>query len=349
MTGHAFTTEGTAHCPFMPVFGPPSRMIVRGEGTEVWDSEGRRLLDFLSGIAVVSLGHANERVADAIAEQARTLVHVSNFFANPVATEAAQRIDALLAEATGSHGQIFFTNSGAEANECAIKLARRHGGRGRHTVVSGDSLSTIASRYRVSQQALISLNNLGNADHVEVGQRLRLPNNAVLPQPRAATPKPKPVPVKADPNATSHTVARGQTLTQIAKAYNISVRSLVDINDIGNPNAVDVGTKLLLRQTPQTSNAPLQTQSVQESESTIKPTASDETSTPLLSSTGSGAEEPESTVMASSTTAKASANPAASAAPQEVDWRSYGPLKVDWGNWQTMAGSEVVPLSLIHI
>ena len=216
-------------------------------------------------------------------------------------------------------------------------------GRGRHTVVSGDSLSTIASRYRVSQQALISLNNLGNADHVEVGQRLRLPNNAVLPQPRAATPKPKPVPVKADPNATSHTVARGQTLTQIAKAYNISVRSLVDINDIGNPNAVDVGTKLLLRHPPQTSNAPLQTQSVQETGSTIKPTASDETSTPLLSSTGSGAEEPESTVMASSTTAKASANPAASAAPQEVDWRSYGPLKVDWGNWQTMAGSEVVP------
>jgi LysM repeat protein len=207
--------------------------------------------------------------------------------------------------------------------------------------VSGDSLSTIASRYRVSQQALISLNNLGNADHVEVGQRLRLPNNAVLPQPRVATPKP--VPVKADPNATSHTVARGQTLTQIAKAYNISVRSLVDINDIGNPNAVDVGTKLLLRQPPQTSNAPLPTQSVQETGSTIKPTASDETSTPLLSSTGSGAEEPESTVMASSTTAKASANPAASAAPQEVDWRSYGPLKVDWGNWQTMAGSEVVP------
>jgi len=151
MTGHAFTTEGTAHCPFMPVFGPPARMIVRGEGTEVWDSEGRRLLDFLSGIAVVSLGHANERVADAIAEQARTLVHVSNFFANPVATEAAQRIDALLAKATGSHGQIFFTNSGAEANECAIKLARRHGGRGRHTVVSalgsfhGRTLATLAA------------------------------------------------------------------------------------------------------------------------------------------------------------------------------------------------------------
>lgn len=151
MSAHAFDVEGGEHCPFMPVFGPPARMIVRGSGTEVWDSDGRRLLDFLSGIAVVSLGHANERIAEAISEQARTLVHVSNFFANPVATEAARRIDGLLAEATGSHGQVFFTNSGAEANECAIKLARRHGGRGRHTVVSalgsfhGRTLATLAA------------------------------------------------------------------------------------------------------------------------------------------------------------------------------------------------------------
>ena len=151
MSAHAFEVGGGEHCPFMPVFGPPARMIVRGSGTEVWDSEGRRLLDFLSGIAVVSLGHANERVAQAISDQARTLVHVSNFFANPVATSAAQQIDALLAQATGQHGQIFFTNSGAEANECAIKLARRHGGRGRHTVVSalgsfhGRTLATLAA------------------------------------------------------------------------------------------------------------------------------------------------------------------------------------------------------------
>lgn len=151
MSAHAFDVEGGDHCPFMPVFGPPARMILRGSGTEVWDSDNRRLLDFLSGIAVVSLGHANQRIAEAISEQARTLVHVSNFFANPVATEAARRIDGLLAAATGSHGQVFFTNSGAEANECAIKLARRHGGRGRHTVVSalgsfhGRTLATLAA------------------------------------------------------------------------------------------------------------------------------------------------------------------------------------------------------------
>jgi predicted acetylornithine/succinylornithine family transaminase len=136
MTAHAFTHAPADHCPFMPVFGPPSRMFERGAGTELWDSEGRRYLDFLAGIAVVSLGHANPVVAEAIGEQANRLLHVSNFFANPVATEAAVKINGLLEDATGAAGQVFFTNSGAEAVECAIKLARKHGGRGRHTVVS---------------------------------------------------------------------------------------------------------------------------------------------------------------------------------------------------------------------
>jgi acetylornithine/N-succinyldiaminopimelate aminotransferase len=133
---HAASTDAPTNCPFMPVFGPPSIMFERGAGTELWDSNGKRYLDFLAGIAVVSLGHANPVIADAIAQQAKTLVHVSNFFANPVATEAALGINELLLEATGHAGQLFFTNSGAESIECAIKLARKHGGRGRHTVVS---------------------------------------------------------------------------------------------------------------------------------------------------------------------------------------------------------------------
>jgi acetylornithine/N-succinyldiaminopimelate aminotransferase len=131
-----FDHEGSDHCPFMPVFGPPSIMFERGSGTELWDTNGKRYLDFLAGIAVVSLGHSNPVIADAICEQARRLVHVSNFFANPVAMQAAIAVNGLLAESTGSRGQVFFTNSGAEAVECAIKLARKHGGRGRHTVVS---------------------------------------------------------------------------------------------------------------------------------------------------------------------------------------------------------------------
>ena len=120
------------HCPFMPVFGAPQVMFVRGDGTQLWDVTGKRYLDFLSGISVTSLGHANPRIADAIAEQAHTLLHVSNFFANPVAARAAIAVDELL----GGGGQVFFCNSGAEANEAGIKLARKFGGRGRHKVVS---------------------------------------------------------------------------------------------------------------------------------------------------------------------------------------------------------------------
>lgn len=120
----------------MSVFAPPQRMFVRGRGTELFDIDGNRYLDFLSGLAVTSLGHANPAVTAAITAQASELLHVSNFFANPPAVAAAVAVNGLLADATGEHGKTFFTNSGAEAIECAIKLARKHGGRGRHTVVS---------------------------------------------------------------------------------------------------------------------------------------------------------------------------------------------------------------------
>lgn len=101
--------------------------FARGAGTRLWDVDGREYLDFVSGLAVTSLGHAHPRVAVAIAEQARTLLHVSNLFYNDVQPRLAARIDALLTRATGSAGRVFLASSGAEANECAIKLARRHG------------------------------------------------------------------------------------------------------------------------------------------------------------------------------------------------------------------------------
>jgi acetylornithine/N-succinyldiaminopimelate aminotransferase len=148
---HEFDTGAMEACPFMPVFGAPAISMERGSGTEVWDTDGKRYLDFLSGIAVTSLGHANPVVADAISRQASTLLHVSNFFTNPQATAAAVKVNELLEDATGHAGQIFFTNSGAESNECAIKLARKWGGRGRHTVVSafgsfhGRTLASLAA------------------------------------------------------------------------------------------------------------------------------------------------------------------------------------------------------------
>ena len=128
--------ESRDYCPFIPVFGPPAVMFERGEGTQLWDISGKRYLDFLSGIAVVSLGHANPVIAKAIAEQANTLVHVSNFFANTVATKTAVELSGLMRDAGAGDGQVFFCNSGAEANEAAIKLARKFGGRGRHRIVT---------------------------------------------------------------------------------------------------------------------------------------------------------------------------------------------------------------------
>ena len=123
-------------CPFIPVFGAPKVMFERGSGTELWASDGRRYLDFLSGIAVVSLGHCNPAVSGAIAAQSQVLMHVSNFFTNPVATEAAMMINSLMRDAGAGDGQVFFCNSGAEANEAAIKIARKFGGRGRHAIAT---------------------------------------------------------------------------------------------------------------------------------------------------------------------------------------------------------------------
>ena len=136
MSSHAFSTQGQEHCPFVPVFGAPQVMFSRGAGTELWDVDGKRYLDFLCGLAVTSLGHSHPAVTAALSHQAGQLLHVSNLFANTTAVLAAQQVNQLLLEATGEQGQLFFCNSGAEANEAALKLARKFGGRGRHGVVS---------------------------------------------------------------------------------------------------------------------------------------------------------------------------------------------------------------------
>ncbi|NNE95390.1 MAG: aminotransferase class III-fold pyridoxal phosphate-dependent enzyme [Acidimicrobiales bacterium] len=131
----------------MPTYNPPSIMFVRGDGSELWDRAGKRYIDWLAGIAVCSLGHSNPEVAAAIAEQASKLLHVSNVFA----TEHQAPISKMLSQMIGRPGQVFFSNSGAEANEAALKLARKWGGRGRHKVVCayqsfhGRTLNTLAA------------------------------------------------------------------------------------------------------------------------------------------------------------------------------------------------------------
>lgn len=99
--------------------------LVRGEGSAVWDEDGNRYLDFLGGIAVNSLGHAHPAFVRAVSEQAGVLTHVSNYFATPQQLEFAAVLKRLAG--TGDAGRVFFANSGTEANETAVKLARLNG------------------------------------------------------------------------------------------------------------------------------------------------------------------------------------------------------------------------------
>jgi acetylornithine aminotransferase len=107
----------------MNTFGPPKLVLTRGEGASVWDDAGKQYLDLLGGIAVNSLGHAHPALVEAVTAQMQTLGHVSNFFATEPQVRLAERLLDLL----GSAGKVFFANSGAEANEAALKLTRRTG------------------------------------------------------------------------------------------------------------------------------------------------------------------------------------------------------------------------------
>ncbi|KQV00864.1 acetylornithine transaminase [Microbacterium sp. Root322] len=112
-------------------------LLVRGEGSYLWDADGRRHLDFLAGIAVTSLGHAHPAFVKAVSTQAATLAHVSNYFATPPQLALAARLKRLAG--AGIDGRVFFSNSGAEANEAAFKLARLHGGTERPRILALDN------------------------------------------------------------------------------------------------------------------------------------------------------------------------------------------------------------------
>ncbi|WP_111893995.1 aspartate aminotransferase family protein [Acinetobacter sp. MB5] len=106
----------------VPVFAPANFILVRGEGSRVWDQQGKEYIDFAGGIAVNALGHAHPVAVQALTEQAQKLWHIGNGYTNePVLRLAKQLTDSTFAE------KVFFANSGAEANEAALKLARKYG------------------------------------------------------------------------------------------------------------------------------------------------------------------------------------------------------------------------------
>ncbi len=153
-------TAGADRSALMGTYNEVPVTFVRGDGACLFDAEGNRYLDFICGLAVTSLGHSHPVVAEAVANQARTLSHVSNLYGNELAPEVAMTIDRLVAGGeTQAGGQVFFCNSGAEANECALKLARRWAGPGRHVVVStwgsfhGRTLATLTATGQPAKHA----------------------------------------------------------------------------------------------------------------------------------------------------------------------------------------------------
>ena len=107
----------------LPTYGRTDVEFVKGENATLWDKAGKKYIDFTSGIAVVSVGHGNERLSNALCEQAKNIIHISNLYYIEPQARAAQKI----VETSGYDMKCFFGNSGAEANEGAIKIARKYG------------------------------------------------------------------------------------------------------------------------------------------------------------------------------------------------------------------------------
>ncbi|WP_028953735.1 LysM peptidoglycan-binding domain-containing protein [Synechococcus sp. CC9616] len=203
-------------------------------------------------------------------------------------------------------------------------------GSGRHQVASGETLSGIASQYNVSPRDLMALNGLADADHVELGQTLKLPSSAVQP-----TKRPKAAPITVVTGASEHTVAKGQTLTQIARAYKIPVTSLISINQLVDPNKVEIGTRLYLKAPASATSAP-----VEPAQTTASAPAAQ--TKPKADVKAVVKAEPTSEPKATPKT-KASSGSSVTVIAKKADWRSYGPLQIDWANWLSMDGAHVAP------
>ena len=142
----------------MNTFGTPKLMLARGQGSRVWDSDGKEYLDLLAGIAVNALGHAHPAIVGAVTEQLNTLGHVSNFFTTQPQVQLSEKLTRLVFPAGDSaqNARVFLANSGTEANEAAFKLARRHGGSERPRILAledafhGRSMGALALTHKAA-------------------------------------------------------------------------------------------------------------------------------------------------------------------------------------------------------
>ncbi|MDT4892193.1 MAG: acetylornithine/N-succinyldiaminopimelate aminotransferase [Pseudonocardiales bacterium] len=140
----------------MPNYATPPLTLDRGAGIRVWDTDGTEYLDFVAGIAVSSLGHAHPAIVEAVSAQVTRLAHTSNLVMHEPGLRLAER----LVDIVGAPARVFFANSGAEAIECALKLARKHG---RALDPDGRRLEVVAAHNSFHGRTLGALSITGNA------------------------------------------------------------------------------------------------------------------------------------------------------------------------------------------
>ena len=221
-----------------------------------------------------------------------------------------------------------------------------------YTVKPGETLSELAERYGTTVQQLMQINGLNSAQDLWAGSRIQVPVTR-----RVATAKPAP-PVNR--NATQHKVQTGETLSLIAQRYGVSMQNLVAINNLSDPNQVVVGQTLKLRGTPkpkpaakpvaaqpaaQPASTPVATKSAptvvaEKPEPTPEPKPEPKPDATPVAAKPKAEVKPEPKPEAKPVAAASTTKPGKASTP---DWRSYGPLQVDWANWQPMGGSYVAP------
>ncbi len=244
------------------------------------------------------------------------------------------------------------------------------GGSGNYTVKAGETLSEIADRYGTSIDRLVQLNGLRDANDLWAGSRIQVPGASARPQ------------VAVNKNAKTHQVQPGESLSSIADRYGVSMQRLIAINGISNPNQVMAGSTLTLRAAskpkpkpkpaapvaakPKPKPAavvaakpvkkaepvaakpePAKTEVAKAEPVKVKPSVATTVAATTVVTQPEKKAEPVEAEAAKPTVAKAKASKTqasnTTAAGSTPDWRSYGPLQVDWANWQAMGGSYVAP------
>ncbi len=244
------------------------------------------------------------------------------------------------------------------------------GGSGNYTVKAGETLSEIADRYGTSVNRLVQLNGLRDANDLWAGSRIQVPGASARPR------------VAVNKNAKTHQVQPGESLSSIADRYGVSMQRLIAINGISNPNQVMAGSTLTLRAAskpkpkpkpaapvaakPKPKPAavvaakpvkkaepvaakpePAKTEVAKAEPVKVKPSVATTVAATTVVTQPEKKAEPVKAEAAKPTVAKAEVSKtqasSTTAAGSTPDWRSYGPLQVDWANWQAMGGSYVAP------